>query len=229
MANYEINKLKILSVNLVIMLVVASSCGNDSGKVLDKKPDKVSAVKSKESELSQTLSKLPVVTKFLTPFKENKRNSYRQFYKRCISTFGAHRDSYMRGHKHSGADIKGSLNEPVYPVGDGIVTDIHLAFPHRTIIVLHRLPEGRHIYSVYKHVEGVVVTIGDTVSKDRPIARLFNADELKKSKFGVCHLHFEIKHNVSDNGRASFTCFTREELDKYYYDPLEYMKKLMDK
>jgi hypothetical protein len=56
-------------------------------------------------------------------------------------------------------------------------------------------------------------------------ARLFNEDELKRANFGTPnHLHFEIRNSMADEGRASYVSMTRQELNQYCMDPMEFFK-----
>ena len=81
-------------------------------------------------------------------------------------------------------------------------------------------------YSSYVHVADLKVRIGDKVDKDTIIARIFNEEELRNSKFGTPpHLHFEIRHRIDDNGAASFKSMNITELNKYCIDPLIFFKK----
>lgn len=98
-------------------------------------------------------------------------------------------------------------------------------FPHRTVIVKHHLPYGRLLFSVYTHVKQVNVKIGDWVGEGTALARLFNKDELKRANFGTPnHLHLEIRISINDEGRASYASMTRQELDKFCMDPMEFFK-----
>ena len=137
--------------------------------------------------------------------------------------------SFVKGHKHSGIDLKGKISEKVYSVGTGQVVDIHLSFPHLTLVLKHYLSDGSIIYSSYKHIEDIMVKTGDKVDENTHLARLFNEDELKRSKFGVTHLHFEIRKSIKDGGTASWTSMTMEELDKYCIDPMKFLKKRLEK
>ena len=172
---------------------------------------------------------LETCKKIYSPFIDPDRESYRGLYKRCISVYGSHRDSYIRGHKHAGIDLKGALIEKIYSIGTGVVVDIHLSFPHLTVVVAHKFSDEKIYYSTYKHIEELEVKVGDKVDQNSVIGRLFTKEELRISEFGVCHLHFEIKHDISDGGQASFASMSMADLNKFYLNPLVILKAFMNK
>ena len=167
--------------------------------------------------------------KFYTPFQEEERTSYQTIHDRTISTYGAHRNSYLRGHKHSGIDLRGTLSEKVYAVGIGQVVDVHLSFPHLMLVVKHLLSEEQVVYSSYKHIEDIQVEIDQWVDENIHLARLFNAEEKAKAGFGVNHLHFEIRKSIGDGGEASWTSMSLEELDEYCIDPLVFFGEQLER
>jgi murein DD-endopeptidase MepM/ murein hydrolase activator NlpD len=151
----------------------------------------------------------------------NYRTDYTKFNNKIIGKYGDYRGSNVPGHKHSGIDIKGDFNDPVYSIGKGTVTHIFRSFPHKTIYIQHRDGKGMPFYSVYIHVEGIKVKVGDRVTKNIIIARIFNKEELMSSYFGTPpHLHFEIRHSIDDKGEASFKSMSIDELNQYCIDPL---------
>ncbi|MBI2375150.1 MAG: M23 family metallopeptidase [Deltaproteobacteria bacterium] len=162
-----------------------------------------------------------------SPFGSDRR-SYKALHRRVISTFGADRQSYVRGHRHAGIDLRGRASEEVRPICPGKVVDLHLDFPHRTIVIEHR-DSGRIFYSSYKHVEAPRVEVGDVVTEETPIARLFDEREKRGANFQVIHLHFEIRKSVEDGGTASWTSMTMGELTKYAEDPLKLFESTLAK
>ena len=163
-------------------------------------------------------------TAFFVPFKDHARDAYSTFRKRCFSYYGDYRRTRVTGHRHAGVDLKGKTGEPVYAVGNGRVAYRYWPFPNETVAVLHQMPDGQKIYSIYTHIVDIRVNPGDPVDRDTVIGRLFNEAELKRARFSVPHLHFEIRKNMEDMGRASFTSMSKEALDKYCIDPNVFFK-----
>lgn len=161
--------------------------------------------------------------KYLLPIGSD-RADYNKWIKNIIGRYGDYRRSHVKGHKHSGIDIRGNFGETVYSIGRGTVINIFREFPHKTIYIRHS--ESELFYSVYIHVEDIQVNIGDRVSENTPLARIFNRDELNMAEFGTPpHLHFEIRHNIDDKGDATFKSMTLEDLNKYCINPLKFFKK----
>ena len=163
---------------------------------------------------------------YFLPVGNDRSHYFKDLTDRMIGRYGDYRKSYIRGHKHSGIDIKGNFNEPVYSIGKGVVSQIFRDFPHKTIYIRHQDVGGTPFYSVYIHVEDIQVHIGENVTENTIIGRLFNPKELNQSDFGTPpHLHFEIRHNIDDKGNASFSCMTIRELNNYCTDPLIFFEK----
>ena len=163
---------------------------------------------------------------YFIPLGKDRTAGYNKLKMRIIGRYGEYRKSNVPGHLHSGIDLEGKYNEPVYPIGDGTVTHIFRRFPHQTVYIMHDDSSGKPFYSAYVHIEDIKVRVGDRVTKDTIIARIFNEDELRDSKFGTLpHLHFEIRHNIDDNGAASYKSMNITELNKYCIDPLIFFKK----
>ncbi len=166
--------------------------------------------------------------RYFNPLGNDRAADYSKLKKRIIGQYGDFRKSNVPGHRHSGIDLEGKFNEPVYSIGDGTVTHIFREFPHKTIYVLHNHGRGKPFYSAYVHVEDIKVRVGDRVNKDTIIARIYNEDELRDSNFGTPpHLHFEIRHNIDDNGAASYKSMNVIELNKYCIDPLIFFDKTL--
>ena len=168
--------------------------------------------------------------KYFLPFGHGRSTDLNILKKRITGRYGDYRKSYVPGHMHAGIDLKGDFNEPVYSIGKGTVTHILRDFPHKTIYIRHNDSRGKPFYSAYVHVEDIKIQVGDRVTKDTPIARIFNEEELRASDFGTPpHLHLEIRHNISDNGAASYKSMSVSELNKYCIDPLVFFEKLKQK
>ena len=141
---------------------------------------------------------------------------------KILGYYGDHRNSYVEGHKHSGIDIEGKYKEKVYAISSGKVVDIFGEFPNKTIYILH-FAEGKSFISSYIHVEGIKVEVGEMVDHQTELGRIFNTTELKSSGFNTKpHLHFEIRHNLIENELITYSCMSKEELNRYFINPLEF-------
>ncbi|MFY0674421.1 MAG: M23 family metallopeptidase [Bacteroidia bacterium] len=156
-----------------------------------------------------------------------------------IGEFGIERKARpeVAAHFHAGIDIKrpskNYLTEKVYPICSGVVISIRDDGPFAQIIVEH--DGNEKFWTVYEHVSGIEVGLFDDVNPDKPIARFMNKAELDKYGWQFDHLHFEVlkvkplklKPNKSTPRRLylthSLTCKTKEELNKYFYNPIEFL------
>lgn len=163
---------------------------------------------------------------FHSPFLDPDRKDFKLLRSRFISAYGDFRSSYQPGHLHAGIDLAGDFKERVFSIGRGRVVHIFRQFPHKTIVIQHYHPDGTSVYSVYTHVEEIDVEKGDWVDSDTPLARLLDREELEKADFGTPnHLHLEIRTSYEDEGSASYSSMTREELDRFCVDPLVFFEK----
>ncbi len=164
---------------------------------------------------------------YVLPLGHHRKVDYNKLKCRIIGKFGDNRNSNIRGHKHAGIDIRGDFSDTVYSIGSGTVTHIFRYFPHKTIYIRHNENLGFPFYSVYIHVEDIQVNIGDVVTENTNIGRIFNEEELQAAGFGTPpHLHFEIRHDISDNGDATFESMSISELNRYCIDPLIFFKNI---
>ncbi len=146
---------------------------------------------------------------------------------RLVSPFGALRTSYRKGHLHTGTDLaprKRTARELVHPVAAGAVCSIHLAAPHTTVVVEHRLPDGSTLFTSYKHLAEVLVTPGQQVGPRTPLGRLYTRREAKDLGGSYDHLHLEVRKRFDDHGAASWLTMTRAALEERFLDPLQFLK-----
>lgn len=89
--------------------------------------------------------------------------------------------------KNSGGNT--DCGEPVYAVGDGLITYAADAGPGwgNVVIVTHRLPDGTRVQSLYGHLQEIIKSSG-TVGKRDLIGKIGNAN----GKY-LCHLHLELR------------------------------------
>jgi murein DD-endopeptidase MepM/ murein hydrolase activator NlpD len=167
------------------------------------------------------------VKQWKVPFKTQDRSRLNTV--RVISTFGAKRLSYVRGHFHTGIDLIPANSQErfiyVYPMAEGVVCSIHLGHPHKTVVIKHKLSGGKVIYTSYKHLQKILVTNGQQVTTDTRLGRLYTADEARELGGNYNHLHLETRKKFDDYGVASWATLTRADLDLRFYDPWKFLKE----
>lgn len=95
-----------------------------------------------------------------------------------------------------GANTAGA---PVYAVADGVVARHNpaISYPGNVVIIRHRLPDGRSIYSMYGHVTNVKVVEGQMVSRGQQIATVlaqgYTGRTPGQHPAYDSHLHFEMR------------------------------------
>lgn len=177
---------------------------------------------------------------FKLPVSTYDRNAIESIKLTEIGEFGLLRKARpeVAAHYHAGIDIKrpskNYVNEKIFPIYYGIVISIREDGPFAQIIVEHNGNEK--FWTVYEHISGIEVDLFDDVNPDKPIARFMNRAELDKYGWQFDHLHFEvlkikplkIKPIKSTPKRLysthSLTCKTKEELNKYFYNPIDFLK-----
>jgi murein DD-endopeptidase MepM/ murein hydrolase activator NlpD len=161
------------------------------------------------------------------PFKTKNRS--RLSTVRVISTFGAKRLSYVRGHFHTGIDLIPANSQGefiyVYPMAEGVVCSIHLGHPHKTVVIKHKLSGGKVIYTSYKHLQKILVTNGQQVSTDTRLGRLYTVSEARELGGNYNHLHLEIRKKFDDYGVASWATLIRADLERRFYNPWKFLKE----
>jgi murein DD-endopeptidase MepM/ murein hydrolase activator NlpD len=203
---------------LFLMLFCAASIWADEGYIEKRSIDFKTAFLPVEPDQP--------VRQWLLPFSTSDRRDIRTID--VISIFGAHRSSYIKGHKHTGIDIVPKFNSNehiwVYPIGGGVVCSIHLDHPHITIVVKHKTVAGKAIYSSYKHIFAPLVRLGAAVSVKTKLGRIYTPVEGRQLGGNFDHLHLEIRKTFDDFGVASWATMTVNDLNKRFYDPLVFFK-----
>ena len=110
-------------------------------------------------------------------------------------------------------------------MAEGAVCSIHLGDPHRTVVVKHKLSNGETLYTSYKHLQEIYVVNGQQVTPDTRVGRLYTATEASALGGNYHHLHLEIRKKFDDYGVASWATLTREDLDKRFHAPRQFMKE----
>lgn len=158
-----------------------------------------------------------------------------------IGQFGKFRKARVGipAHFHTGIDIQRPRNnydsEPIFPIATGKVISIRSDGAFAQIIIEHN-HNGFLFWSLYEHVAGIAVKVGDEVSPPIPIARFMNKSELNRFGWQFNHFHLEIlkyppvairptpKHPQRFYNSYSLVCYTPDDLNAYYFDPLIFLK-----
>lgn len=178
---------------------------------------------------------------FYLPIKAANRQSVNAISLTGIGEFGLVRKERpgIPSHFHTGIDIKRPVknfeDEPIYSIHDGVVISVRRDGAYAQIIIEHG--SSQKFWTVYEHVAGIKVHLNEQVTPHSPIARFMNINELNKYGWQFDHFHFEIlklkptriKPGNSTPERHyssySLTCFTKEELSKYFYNPIEFLTR----
>jgi len=162
-----------------------------------------------------------------------------------IGTFGKMRKARpgIPAHLHTGIDIKrpskNYINEAILSVGKGMVISVRDDGPYAQIIIEHSY-NNMLFWTVYEHISGIKIEVGDLVDENTVIARFMNKMELNKFGWQFDHFHFEILKVPPKKIKAGKTlpqhhfttfnivCYTFEDLRKYYYDPLVFLDDLLN-
>jgi murein DD-endopeptidase MepM/ murein hydrolase activator NlpD len=166
------------------------------------------------------------VSSWYLPFDVVNRRSLKYLSK--ISSFGATRNSFKKGHYHTGLDcMSKNYSEPVwvYAMAEGVVCSIHLGEQFKTVVIKHLLTDSTIVFTSYKHINDIKVSIGDQVSKDTKLARVLTKKEANSYKGAFDHLHLEIRKSFDDYGCASWLTMSKEELNYYFYDPFLFIEQ----
>ncbi|MFP4680239.1 MAG: M23 family metallopeptidase [Chitinispirillaceae bacterium] len=142
---------------------------------------------------------------------------------------------------HTGIDIRrpdsSYSDQPIYPAAPGEVISVREDGPYGQIIIRHDDDTHGELWTVYEHIGSIVVSPGDKVFPDFPIAYFFTTEELDQYGWQFNHVHFEIvkspprrvepSFDLPDRHYISYTleCLTREQLGRYMIDPMEFFRE----
>jgi murein DD-endopeptidase MepM/ murein hydrolase activator NlpD len=178
----------------------------------------------------------------LLPINSSNRNDISSIQLTKIGNFGEWRKERpgVPAHHHTGIDImrptKNYENEPIFPIANGKVISVRTDGPYAQIIIEHWL-NGITVWTLYEHIAGVRVSVNDNVTPQKPIARFMNRNELDKYGWQFDHFHLEVmkvkpqqikptlKHPERFFNAYSLVCFTSNDLNRYYFDPLDFLKE----
>lgn len=176
------------------------------------------------------------------PIRVEDRRSWEAVRLSAIGEFGLPRRArpQVPAHLHTGVDIlrpgENYRDEPVFPAAGGTVISLRADGPFAQVIIEHRCSHGSTVWTVYEHLAEITVRVGDAVHPFRPLGRFMSHEELNRFGGQFDHLHFEIlKKKPRPLAPApqtphrlfapySLECFTAAELDKYYFDPGEFLQ-----
>ncbi|MEQ8417366.1 MAG: M23 family metallopeptidase [Imperialibacter sp.] len=179
---------------------------------------------------------------FLSPVNTANRRMVSQITLTDIGEFGLMRKERpgIPAHYHTGIDIKrptrNYFDEPIFPVKDGLVISKRTDGPYAQLIIEHQDGTG-NFWTLYEHIAGVEVELYQPVAPDRPIARFMNKKELDEYGWQFDHFHFEVlktrplalKPDSTKPERHfssyTLTCYTRDDLRKYFHHPMEFLKE----
>lgn len=146
-------------------------------------------------------------------------------------------------HFHTGIDImrptQNYINEPILSIGEGTVISVRDDGPYAQIIIEHT-NNNLMFWTVYEHIAGIAVEIGDLVDENTKIARFMNKLDLDKYGWQFDHFHFEIlkipPQKIKPNNTQpqhifktyNLICYTFEDLDKFYFNPIKFFKNHFD-
>jgi len=180
--------------------------------------------------------------KFYMPFSTNNRNKFSWSYVTQSGNFAVWRKPYkgIKGHYHAGLDFKNpgkrkGAVEAVYASAKGVVYSLHKNGPSSFVMIKHNLEGNRTIYSVYTHINDIVVSVGDTVDYTSVIGSFIDKKGLDKWGEYLNHIHFEIlktapKFIGNENGHPvyssySIDCISRFDLYDKFYNPELFFEK----
>lgn len=181
-------------------------------------------------------------TKISLPVNTNNRTDVNSMQLTDIGAFALLRSARpeIPAHFHTGIDIKRPSdnynNEPIFPIADGKVISKREDGPFAQLIIEHSV-DNKKFWSVYEHIAGIIPALNDSVFTDFPIARFMNRNELNNYGWQFDHLHFEIlkvkpvliQVNPKNPQRLynsySLICYTRQQLSKYFYNPVEFLRQ----
>ena len=121
-----------------------------------------------------------------------------------------------RGGHHTGDDLNGiggmntDLGDPVYSTADGLV--MYAGEPSegwgKTVVIAHRLADGRTLQSMYAHLNRIEVTPGALISRGGTVGTVGTANG-----YYPAHLHFEIRQGHGVDLGAGYTATPLNRLD----------------
>ena len=178
---------------------------------------------------------------FYIPVATENRKSLKELELTEIGEFGRIRKERpgIPAHFHTGIDIKRTGNnyehELIFPIAEGKVISKRDDGPFAQLIIEHYSNSEKSFWSVYEHIAGIKVNVGDKVSPYNSVARFMNLEELNKYGWQFNHFHLEIlkvapipRNPTQEQNQLLFKtyglyCFSEEELLERYYNPIDFL------
>ena len=121
-----------------------------------------------------------------------------------------------RGGNHTGDDINGiggqdsDFGDAVYAVANGLV--VYAGTPSdgwgKTIILAHRLPDGRKLHSMYAHLNSIEVALQSHIGRGAQIGSVGTAG----GRY-LAHLHLEMRETDGFSPQAGYSSHPFDRLD----------------
>jgi murein DD-endopeptidase MepM/ murein hydrolase activator NlpD len=177
------------------------------------------------------------------PIQTGDRQSWREVNLTTIGEFGTLREPRpgVPAHLHTGIDMKrpsdNYQDEPVYPAAAGVVISLRDDGPFAQIIIEHGMDRAAKVWTVYEHIAGIRVSVGQPVDPHTPVARFMNRAELDRHGWQFDHLHFEIMkaapHPLTPSaqtpqrffGNYWDRCYDDRDLEEYYFSPRHFLER----
>lgn len=178
---------------------------------------------------------------FLLPINCASRADLSEVQLTEIGSFGLVRKARVGvpEHLHTGIDIKRPNSsyqfEPIFPIAEGKVISKRTDGPYAQLIVEHNM-NGLQFWTLYEHIAGISVSVGEFVNPHKPIARFMNIEELNRYGWQFDHFHLEIlkirpmplapdvNHPERFFRSYSLICYSVGDLNRYFYNPIEFFK-----
>jgi murein DD-endopeptidase MepM/ murein hydrolase activator NlpD len=176
------------------------------------------------------------------PINLPNRQSWEEVRLTRIGQFGLLRKARPKipAHYHTAVDFMrpgdNYDDEPIFPAARGIVISQRTDGPYAQVIIEHNECGDDTVWTVYEHLAGVKVVVGDTVDPQQPIGRFMTKPELNKYGWQFDHLHFEMLRQRPLSWKPtnktpmrlfkvySLECYTKALLARHYHDPQEFFE-----
>jgi len=146
----------------------------------------------------------------------------------------------IAAHLHTGIDIKrpgnNFTNELIYPVARGIVISKRDDGAYAQLIIRHNMGQMT-FWTLYEHIAGIMVSVGDSLYPNIPLARFMNREELNRWGWQFNHFHFEILKKAPEAQESdpdhperifkskTLTVYNQKDLQKHFYNPIEFFNR----
>lgn len=114
------------------------------------------------------------------------------------------------------------LGAPVYAISNGKViwADYNPKSWGNIVLIEHALPDGSRVWSQYAHLNQIMVSNGQKVTRGQQIGTIGKG----ANNVYVAHLHFEIRKNNLSAGNWTPMVKDRNQVLANYYSPTDFIK-----